>query len=131
MRTLILTAVILASFFLVKNAKAANQCDQVDWQSSRICVIAGATADPNRAVNSAHARSLALKTARVLAYEKMAEMWGGHGEKVTDPEEILPAIRRAAATGKVSIVNVEIDDVSLSPFIAGYANMIKPEKAKA
>jgi acetolactate synthase-1/2/3 large subunit len=67
----------------------------------------------------------------MLAYEKMAEMWGGHGEKVTDPEEILPAIRRAAATGKVSIINVEIDDVSLSPFIAGYANMIKPEKAKA
>jgi len=67
----------------------------------------------------------------MLAYEKMAEMWGGHGEKVTDPEEILPAIRRAAATGKVSIINVEVDDVSLSPFIAGYADMIKPEKAAA
>ena len=63
----------------------------------------------------------------MVAYEKMAEMWGGYGEKVTDPEEILPAIRRAAANGKPSIINVEVDDVSLSPFIAGYANMLKDE----
>lgn len=62
------------------------------------------------------------------AYEKMADIWEGYGEKVTDPEEIIPAIKRAAAvalTGKPSIVNVEVDDVSLSPFIAGYANMIR------
>jgi acetolactate synthase-1/2/3 large subunit len=68
------------------------------------------------------------------AYEKMSEMWGGYGEQVTDPEQILPAIRRAAATvgdGKPAIINVEVDDVSLSPFIAGYANMIKPEKTAA
>ncbi|MBW2233418.1 MAG: hypothetical protein JRH17_23815, partial [Deltaproteobacteria bacterium] len=43
----------------------------------------------------------------------------------TDPEEILPAIRRAAANGKPSIVNVEIDNESLSPFIAPYAEMFK------
>jgi acetolactate synthase-1/2/3 large subunit len=62
----------------------------------------------------------------MVAYEKMAGMFGGHGEKVTDPEQILPAIKRAAANGKPSIVNVEVDDVSLSPFIAGYAAQIKP-----
>jgi len=62
----------------------------------------------------------------MVAYEKMAEMFGGHGERVTDPDEILPAIRRAAANGKPSIINVEVDDVSLSPFIAGYASQIKP-----
>jgi acetolactate synthase-1/2/3 large subunit len=67
----------------------------------------------------------------MVAYEKMAEMWGGYGEKVTDPEEILPAIRRAAATGKVSIVNVEVDEESLSPMIAGYASMIKPDDTLA
>ncbi len=43
------------------------------------------------------------------AYEKMALMWGGHGERVTDPEEILPAIQRAVANGKPSIINVEVD----------------------
>jgi acetolactate synthase-1/2/3 large subunit len=62
------------------------------------------------------------------AYEKMAAMWDGHGERVTDPVEIVPAIKRAAANGKPSIVNVEVDKVSLSPFIAGYANMVKPSE---
>lgn len=62
----------------------------------------------------------------MVGYEKMAAMWGGYGEKVTDPEEIGPAIERAAANGKPSIVNVEVDDVSLSRFIAGYATMLKP-----
>jgi hypothetical protein len=51
------------------------------------------------------------------AYEKMVAMWDGYGEKVTDPKEILPAIRRAAANGKPSIINVEVDKESLSPFI--------------
>ena len=59
------------------------------------------------------------------AYEKMVAMWDGYGEQVKDPDEILPAIKRAAANGKPSIVNVEIDNESLSPFIAPYANMVK------
>ena len=62
------------------------------------------------------------------AYEKMAAMWDGHGECVTDPAEIIPAIKRAAANGKPSIINVEVDKVSLSPMIAGYASMVKPSK---
>jgi thiamine pyrophosphate-dependent acetolactate synthase large subunit-like protein len=52
------------------------------------------------------------------AYEKMTAMWDGYGEVVTDPEEIVPAIKRAAANGKPSIINVEVDHESLSPFIA-------------
>jgi len=59
------------------------------------------------------------------AYEKMVSMWDGHGEQVTDPKDILPAIKRAAANGKPSIVNVQIDNESLSPFIAPYAEMVK------
>jgi acetolactate synthase I/II/III large subunit len=62
------------------------------------------------------------------AYEKMTAMWDGYGECVTDPTEIIPAIKRAAANGKPSIINVEVDKVSLSPMIAGYANMVKPDK---
>ncbi|MBL7174705.1 MAG: thiamine pyrophosphate-binding protein [Desulfobacteraceae bacterium] len=65
---------------------------------------------------------------QMRAYEKMAAMWGGHGEMVTDPEEILPAIKRAAANGKPSIINVEVDHVSPSPFIGGYAAMTKTDK---
>lgn len=62
------------------------------------------------------------------AYEKMVAMWDGYGECVTDPAEIIPAIKRAAANGKPSIINVEVDKVSLSPMIAGYANMVKPSE---
>jgi acetolactate synthase-1/2/3 large subunit len=59
------------------------------------------------------------------AYEKMTEIWDGYGEQVTDPNEILPAIKRAAANGRPSIINVEVDNESLSPFIAPYAEMVK------
>jgi len=62
---------------------------------------------------------------RMRAYEKMAEMWDGYGEQVHDPDEILPAIEHAAANGRPSIVNVEVDNESLSPFIAPYAQMVK------
>ncbi len=59
------------------------------------------------------------------AYEKMVAMWDGHGEQVTDPDEIQPAIKRAAANGRPSIINVQVDNESLSPFIAPYAEMVK------
>ncbi len=58
------------------------------------------------------------------AYEKMVAMWDGYGEMVTDPAEIVPAIKRAAANGKPSIINVEVDQKSLSPFIAGVKNRV-------
>jgi acetolactate synthase I/II/III large subunit len=61
------------------------------------------------------------------SYEKIVSMWNGHGEVVMDPKEIVPAIKRAAANGKPSIINVEVDKVSLSPFISGYANSVKPK----
>lgn len=48
-------------------------------------------------------------------YEKMAAVWCGYGEKVYDPNDIVPAIKRAAATGKPSIINVEVDKHSMSP----------------
>jgi len=53
---------------------------------------------------------LAVDLGQMRAYEKMAAMWDGHGEVVTDPAEIIPAIRRAAANGKPSIINVEVDN---------------------
>ena len=59
------------------------------------------------------------------AYEKMVAMWDGYGEQVTDPEEILPAIKRAADNGRPSIVNVQIDSEILSPFIASYVDRVK------
>lgn len=42
-------------------------------------------------------------------YEKMAEMVDGHAERVERPADIKPALERAFASGKVSIVHVLVD----------------------
>jgi acetolactate synthase-1/2/3 large subunit len=41
-------------------------------------------------------------------YDKVVEALGGHGELVTDPGEIVPALERAEASGKPACVNVMI-----------------------
>ena len=51
------------------------------------------------------------------AYEKLVSMWDGYGEMVTDPAEIVPAIKRAVANGKPSIINVDVDKVTPSPLM--------------
>ncbi|MGB9847179.1 MAG: thiamine pyrophosphate-dependent enzyme, partial [Desulfotomaculales bacterium] len=42
-------------------------------------------------------------------YDLIAEAMGGHGEYVTRPEEIGPALERALASGKPACVNVLTD----------------------
>jgi hypothetical protein len=71
-----LTVIILSAICL-GNLRAENGCEEVNWQENKICVIAGGTADLDKAQSGAHARSLALRTARVLAYEKLAEKLKG------------------------------------------------------
>ncbi len=41
-------------------------------------------------------------------YDKVVEALGGHGEHVTEPSEIRPALERAFASGKAALVNVEM-----------------------
>ena len=41
-------------------------------------------------------------------YDKVVEALGGHGENCESPDEIRPALERAAASGKPALVNVEI-----------------------
>lgn len=58
-------------------------------------------------------RAVATQLAPQTHYEKIADAFGGYGEYVTDPDEIVPAIQRAFANAsrasKPSIVNVMID----------------------
>ena len=44
-----------------------------------------------------------------LRYDRVVEAMGGHGEHVTSPSEIRPALERARASGKPSCVNVMVD----------------------
>jgi acetolactate synthase-1/2/3 large subunit len=43
---------------------------------------------------------------RYTRYDKVVEALGGHGELVERPEQIRPALERAAASGKPALVNV-------------------------
>ncbi len=48
-------------------------------------------------------------------YEKMVEGLGGYGELVTKDEEIVPALKRAAESGKPACINVVTDPEATSP----------------
>lgn len=41
-------------------------------------------------------------------YDKIVEAMGGHGEYVTTPDQIRPALERAFASGKAACINVEM-----------------------
>ena len=42
-------------------------------------------------------------------YDRVVEALGGHGELVERPEELLPALERAFASGRPALVNVMTD----------------------
>ncbi len=44
-----------------------------------------------------------------VRFDKLAQAWGGHGERVTKPEDIRPALERARDSGKPALVDVVID----------------------
>jgi acetolactate synthase-1/2/3 large subunit len=45
-------------------------------------------------------------------YDKVAEAFGGYGELVTDPREVLPAAKRALASGLPAVLNVMIEGLA-------------------
>ena len=45
-------------------------------------------------------------------YDKVAEGFGAHGEHVTDPAEVMPAVQRALAAHRPALVNVMIEGVA-------------------
>jgi acetolactate synthase I/II/III large subunit len=48
-------------------------------------------------------------------YDKFAEMLGGYGEEVREPNDIRPALERARESGKPSLVNVWVDPDAFAP----------------
>ena len=54
-------------------------------------------------------RVVGTRLADNARYDQVVEALGGHGEFVTEPAEIKPAIERAFASGKPACVNVIID----------------------
>jgi acetolactate synthase-1/2/3 large subunit len=44
-----------------------------------------------------------------VRFDKLGEAWGGLGIRVTDPDQIRPALEKARDSGKPAIVDVAID----------------------
>ena len=63
---------------------------------------------------------------RDIPFHTMFEGLGGHGELVTRREDIVPAVRRAIASGKTACVNVKVKGV-ISPIVL--ATTSKRDKA--
>jgi acetolactate synthase-1/2/3 large subunit len=59
--------------------------------------------------------SVAAELQPELRYDKVVETLGGHGELVTKPDELKPALERAFASGKPALVNVLTDPEVVYP----------------
>jgi acetolactate synthase-1/2/3 large subunit len=57
----------------------------------------------------------------------MVEGLGGHGEFVTRDEEIVPALKRALASGKPACINVMTDPDAMSPASVIFYQALKME----
>lgn len=62
-------------------------------------------------------------------YDLMAMAMGGHGEFVSRPEEIRPALQRALAAGRPALVNVLTDQDVISPDLARGLARVPDEQA--
>ena len=46
-----------------------------------------------------------------IEFDLLARSMGGHGERVSDPAELAPAIERSLASGKCAVIHVDVDPV--------------------
>jgi acetolactate synthase-1/2/3 large subunit len=53
--------------------------------------------------------SVAAELQPGMRYDKVVEALGGHGELVSEPSELKPALERAFESGKPALVNVLTD----------------------
>ena len=58
-----------------------------------------------------------------MRYDLLAEAVGGHGETVETPEELRPALERAASSGTVSVLNVLTDPDVMSDLMKNLGGM--------
>lgn len=58
--------------------------------------------------NMTEARSINADLGEIR-WDDLARAMGGHGERVSDPKELRPALRRCLDAGKVAVVHVDVD----------------------
>lgn len=59
----------------------------------------------------------------MFSYEKLTEMWGGVGLKVNRYEDIVPGLKKILESGKVGILNCEVDKDAYSPRTRSFAGL--------
>jgi thiamine pyrophosphate-dependent acetolactate synthase large subunit-like protein len=59
-----------------------------------------------------------------VRFDKLAESLGAYGEYVTEEKDIQPAVQRALATNRPSVVHVDIDPVANSTGVPQYEEFI-------
>ena len=59
----------------------------------------------------------------MFPYEKMTEMWGGIGIKVNKAEDVVPSLKKILESGKVGILNCEVDKKAYSPRTRSFAGL--------
>ena len=99
------------------NPDKPSLASRVNWEDGYIEVKSGATADMKDTVNQAHGYAIALKTARHLAYEKMAETVAGvnlMGDATYDRELMVDANLKTMV--RAMIRNARVVDESQSQF---------------
>jgi acetolactate synthase I/II/III large subunit len=65
--------------------------------------------------------SVAAELQPSCRYDEVVRALGGHGELVSTPDELLPALERAFASGKPALVNVLTDPDVVYPRRANLA----------
>jgi len=96
--------------------KAAS-ASRTNWEEGYIEVMAGATADQRHIVNMAQGYAVAEKTARHLAYEKLAETIGGlnlYGDATYDRELSMDSNLRTVVQARIQ--NARVMNVTKSQF---------------
>ncbi len=105
----------------------ANTAVRIKWDEGYIEARAGATANPKLAVNRAHEKSMALKAARHLAYEKLAETVGGitlTGETTIATESTKDVVLRGRVQARIKGARVVSETVTDLPEGAVWAEVV-------
>ncbi len=67
-----------------------------------------------------------------IQFDKLAESMGAHGERVSSPEELQPAIERCVKADKCSVIHVDVDNVKhmWAPGLLNFKAMHQEPKGK-
>jgi acetolactate synthase-1/2/3 large subunit len=61
----------------------------------------------------------------MFSYEKLTELWGGLGIQINRFEDVIPSLKKILDSGKIGILNCEVDKDAYSPRTLGFAAATK------